>query len=152
LLNANAPRRAELEREKWQWAEARDDCDRLGGTLASLASLAEFDATRDAIDAGAEGTVIAVTRDVWIGGSTSLTQASNLDQLAASFQWESQEPWAFDDAGQGPWSLGQPDFVGSGDVAEQCVELRSAVQYRLNNRPCSALLEFALCERPGPSD
>ncbi len=81
LLNANAPRRAELEREKWQWAEARDDCDRLGGTLASLASLAEFDATRDAIDAGAEGTVIAVTRDVWIGGSTSLTQASNLDQL-----------------------------------------------------------------------
>ncbi|HEU4533983.1 MAG TPA: C-type lectin domain-containing protein, partial [Polyangiaceae bacterium] len=152
FLAKNAPPGAELGREKWQWTEARDDCARLGGVLASLSRPEEFEDVRDAIGVGAPITGVTVSKDVWVGGSTALTQASSLDQLAASFAWQSGEAWAYVEAGEGPWAIGQPDVASGGNVAEQCVEMRSGLLYRFNNRPCFNQLEFALCERPGPPD
>lgn len=134
-------------RKDWKWPEAVEDCKALGGELASLGALAEFNDIRQAI-ARDRGDGLNIDASLWIGASTAITSGNQAD-LVKSYTWVAGVDWIYDDLGVEPWAPNEPNFRGSFSSLERCVEMRNG-DFLMNNLDCGVSLDFALCELPAP--
>lgn len=136
-------------RTEWEWPEAVADCNAIGGQLASLGTLAEYEDIRQAI-ARDRGDGLTINGSVWLGAATGIASGNQTD-VAKSFIWQNTGvDWIYDVPGAEPWDPGEPSLPFFFSDLERCVEMRIEVDFRMNNTNCDDRRRFALCELPAP--